>query len=133
MVVVGGVLYLLDLRGRKKASTRNGRTATPPAPQPESEPCTDSACTLRGLCPNDAVMACASDEVVYYDDEELDAFKGRAAEDYSAEETEQFRDVLYTLMAADLIGWEQSLRKRGVEMPRAIRDELIMLYQEQSS
>ena len=74
-------------------------------------------------------MQCAvSNEIVYYDDEELDAFKGRGARDYTEAEIEQFRDVLYTLKPADLLGWEQSVTKRGIVLPTSIRDEFIALY-----
>ena len=72
-------------------------------------------------------------EIVYFDDEELDAFKGRAADAYTPEEEEQFRDVLYTLLPSDLLPWEQSMKKRGIILPSAIRNEFVMLYAEQQN
>lgn len=137
MVVVGAVLYLLDLKGRKKGASHGNRAdedggQADPAQAETQASCADSSCVLHELCPSDAVLACSSDEIVYYDDEELDAFKGCGADDYEDGAIEQFRDVLYTLKASDLIGWEQSLKKRGVEMPRVIRDEFIMLYSERA-
>ena len=38
---------------------------------------------------------------------------------------EQWR---YTLKPADLLGWEQSVTKRGIVLPTPIRDEFIALY-----
>jgi hypothetical protein len=127
MVAVGVVLYLLDLRSRKK---HPGQAAEPGGGQPAATPtCADTTCALHDLCPSEAIMQCAvSNEIVYYDDEELDAFKGRGARDYTEAEIEQFRDVLYTLKPADLLGWEQSVTKRGIVLPTSIRDEFIALY-----
>ena len=69
-------------------------------------------------------------EIVYFDDEELDAFKGRAADAYTPEEEEQFRDVLYTLRPEELAAWGRSIQLRGINLPTAVKDELIMLAAE---
>ena len=71
-------------------------------------------------------------EITYYDDEELDAFKNRDENGYSPEEEEQWRDVLYTLQPADLLGWGQSIKHRGLVMPAAIREEFLQLAAEHS-
>ena len=68
--------------------------------------------------------------ITYYDDQELDDYRGRSADDYTATELEQWRDVLYTLQPADRLGWERSIKRRGIIMPQPIRDELLMLLQE---
>ena len=69
-------------------------------------------------------------EITYYDDEELDRFVGRDADGYTPEEEEQWRDVLYTLLPADLIGWGQSIKHRGLVMPAAIKQEFLQLAAE---
>ena len=69
-------------------------------------------------------------EITYYDDQELDAFAGRDENGYTADEEEQWRDVLYTLMPADLLGWGQSIKHRGLVMPAAIRQEFLQLAAE---
>ena len=71
-----------------------------------------------------------NDPVTYYEDEELDAFKDRDAASYSDEELEQWRDVLYTLKHDELLGWERSIKKRGIQIPDVIKDELLSLYNE---
>ena len=65
------------------------------------------------------------------DDEELDAFKGRASESYTAEEVEMFRDILLTLRPDDVAGWSRSIQLRGITLPEEIREELIMIVGEQ--
>lgn len=71
-------------------------------------------------------------EITYYDDEELDSYRDRKAADYSPDDIDRFRDVLYTLLPSDLMGWQRSLKRRGIAMPDPIHDEFIMLYNEHS-
>ena len=127
MVAVGVVLYLLDLRSRKN----DPQDAAPEAPKVAN--CDADCCSTHEVCPSEMILEGCNAEIVYFDDEELDAFKGRAADAYTPEEEEQFRDVLYTLLPADLLPWEQSMKKRGIILPSAIRNEFVMLYAEQQN
>ena len=68
------------------------------------------------------------EEVLGMTDEELDEFKGRAANDYTDDELEQWRDVLYTLKHDELLPWERSIKKRGLQLPNIIKEELMSLY-----
>ncbi len=56
-------------------------------------------------------------EVEYYDDEELDVFRGRDAGSYSPEEIEQFREVLETMYENEIPDWKKSLEQRGIRLP----------------
>ncbi len=128
MVVVGLILYLIDLRGRKGG---DGESQPSQPNEPVQPACVDESCSLHGMCPSDMLLeSMASEEIVYYDDEELDTFKGRPATGYTSDEEELWRDVIYTLAGSDLLGWEQSVKKRGLVMPASIHDEFIMLYGE---
>lgn len=127
MVAVGVVLYLLDLRSRKNEP----QDTAPEAPKVAD--CDADCCSTHEVCPSEMMLEGCNAEIVYFDDEELDAFKGRAADAYTPEEEEQFRDVLYTLLPADLLPWEQSMKKRGIILPSAIRNEFVMLYAEQQN
>ena len=53
---------------------------------------------------------CCQQKIEYYDDEELDLFIGKEADAYTEEETNQFRDVLYTMQDIDVAGWVRSLQ-----------------------
>lgn len=64
---------------------------------------------------------------VYYDDEELDRFAGQEPDSYSSEEEEEFREVLYTLLPADVYPWGVSLTQRNIALPSALRDEWVMM------
>jgi hypothetical protein len=69
--------------------------------------------------------------VVYYEDEELDAYIGKLPEDYTDEQIEQFRDVFYTLRQDEVAGWARSLNLRGILLPAIIQEELLMVLSEQ--
>ena len=93
--------------------------------------CADESCGIRPICPSEQLLAGeCKQEITYYDDQELDAFAGRDENGYTADEEEQWRDVLYTLMPADLLGWGQSIKHRGLVMPAAIREEFMQLAAE---
>lgn len=89
-----------------------------------------ACCGLHDVCEKD-LLTPLTDEFEYYDDEELDAFKGRAPESYTAEEVEMFRDILLTLRPDDVAGWSRSIQLRGITLPEEIREELIMIVGEQ--
>ncbi len=96
------------------------------APVTYSADCT--GCTgVNAKCEQECKMETAIREIEYFDDEELDEFKGRAAEAYTEEETEQFRQVMETMNTDELKAWNRSLTLRGVDMPDGIKDEFILL------
>lgn len=60
----------------------------------------------------------------------LTRISGRKADDYTDEEIEQFRDVLLTLLPEDIAGWGRSIQLRGIELPSAVKEELLMIVAE---
>ncbi|GAB6982078.1 hypothetical protein [Prevotella dentasini] len=81
-------------------------------------------------CEQTCMMEAATKPIEYYDDEELDRFKGRASTDYSPEEAEEFSEVLYTMRPEEAKGWNRSLILRGINVPNQIKDELIAMMEE---
>ena len=71
-----------------------------------------------------------SKDIEYFEDEELDAYRGVAPDEYTDEQIEQFRDVLYTLRPEEVAAWGRSIQLRGITLPTAVKDELIMLAAE---
>lgn len=84
-------------------------------------------------CEQECMMEAATKEIEYYDDEELDQFKGRASDEYSEEEVGQFSEVLYTMKPNEVAGWNRSLILRGINLPNSIKDEVIAFLGESSS
>lgn len=123
LIAVGLPLYLLHKRGGSQVEDE----AVDDQHDAESG---DGCCGMHITCEKDSLLASVSEEIQYYDDEELDAFKGRSADDYSESEIEQFRDVLITLLPEDIAGWGRSIQLRGISLPDTIRDELLMIVAE---
>lgn len=69
-------------------------------------------------------------KVEYYDDEELDRFRGHSSDGYSEEEIEEFREVMYTCKEDEVAGWSRSLQLRGIELPNELKDELFLIVGE---
>lgn len=78
-------------------------------------------------CEQECMMEASTKPIVYYDDEELDVYKGRRSDDYTDEEVEAFREILYTMRPSEVVGWSRSLTLRGINVPNQIKDELLLL------
>lgn len=66
---------------------------------------------------------------LYFDDEELDRFKGVKPEDYTFADIEEFRQVLYTMKKEEVDTWVHCLQTRGIEIPQEIKDEVLLILQ----
>ncbi len=84
-------------------------------------------------CEQECMMEAATKDIEYYDDEELDVFKGRTADNYNDEEVEMFSEVLYTMKPEEVAGWNRSLILRGINLPNQLKDEVIGFLSEERS
>lgn len=90
----------------------------------------DSCSTCSGendKCEQECMMEAATKDIEYYDDEELDRFRGRLSDGYTAEEAEEFAEVMLTMRPEEVKGWNRSLILRGINMPNQIKDDFIAL------
>lgn len=126
LVAVGALLYLLH---RRDLARHPGESADTPAADTSAEG-EEVCCGMHITCEKDSLLASVSPEIEYYDDEELDRFRGTRPEDYSDDDVEEFRNVLITLLPEDIAGWARSIQLRGIELPEAVRDELLMIVAE---
>lgn len=136
MVVIGIILYLTDIfyyRKRHVAPAEpEGAASLPSAAEPAEkgdEAESGVCCGMHAVCEKTSLSPLTG-EIVYYDDEELDRFRGRDPESYTPGETEEFRDVLMTLLPQDVAGWSRSIQVRGIMLPADVRDELLMIVGE---
>lgn len=81
----------------------------------------------NAMCEQECTMKAATEPIEYFDDEELDTFRGRPSGSYTEEETQQFADVLETLQPNEVKPWGRSLILRGINMPDSLKDEFAML------
>lgn len=123
LVVMGLVVAVFTL-------VRNWRKpqADEPLPRPSARPA--GCCGQHAVCEKTLRLADPSAEPVYYEDEELDTYAGRSADQYSDDEADAFRDVLYTLRPDEIGGWVHSLGLRCIDLPNQVKDEVILLLEE---
>ena len=94
--------------------------------------CGADSCDLDegGSCNLDCMTPIIKEDIDYYDDEELDIYKGKASDQYSEEEEEEFRHVFYTMQEEDVPGWVKSLQQRELNLPDSLKDEVLMVIRE---
>ena len=129
VITVALVVYLV--RARKaaaeaekeaeysSAADNSGRAHVPPV----------TCCGAHEVCEAESLLA-LSDKVIYYDDEELDQYRGTQPDDYTDDQIDEFREILLTLQTHEVAGWLRSLSLRKIEPPSEIRDEALMIVSE---
>lgn len=130
-LLTGLVLYLTHKLDNDDPAGAGGDAAT--GNDPATPDSSDGGGNLTDCCGLHAVCEktmTGTEKPVYFDDEELDRFARRDPATYTADEVEEFREILYTLLPEDVYQWGVSLTLREIAMPVQIRDEWIMLSQE---
>ncbi len=123
-IVALGAGYARNRKLRKQVES--GELDSMPAVKEADAEC----CGQHATCERDSLLAAVSKKIEYYDDEELDAFAGYAPEVYTEEETNLFREVLYTMRETDVAGWVRSLQLRHIELPDSLKDEVFLILGE---
>lgn len=123
LIVLGIVAAATELASRK-----NNSDATIVVPAGDCASCDGTSTQCEQMC----TMEAATKPIEYFDDEELDAYKGRPSDSYNDAETEQFANILETLGDDEVAAWGRSLTLRGINMPDGIKDEFILLAQHSS-
>lgn len=99
--------------------------------------CTTGDCSLCSETAQDCERERRLKDIVkpieYYDDEELDDYIGRSGDSYTTEETEQFAYILHTMRPDEVRGWASSLEQRGINVPEELKDEMIMMIEDEHS
>lgn len=101
-----------------------------PKDEPAVNPADMECCGQHEVCEKESLLAAVSQQIEYYDDEELDRFKGREGDEYSEEEAEEFRNILYTMRQEEVAGWIRSLQLRQVNLPDEVKDEVFLIVGE---
>jgi hypothetical protein len=124
LTITGVILYVAHRYKQKRAE------ALGLPPEPEAPEIPEECCGQHEVCEKDSLLAAVSRDIVYYEDEDLDAYRGKGSDTYSEEEVEEFQEVLYTLRSEEVAGWVRSLQLRGIELPDALKDEVFMIVGE---
>jgi hypothetical protein len=129
LFVLGAIAFVLGYirnRSLKKKLERGEITELPSIKQVEDMEC----CGQHEVCERDSLLAAVSKEIEYYNDEELDRYRGIPAEEYPDEAIDEFREILYTMREDEVAGWVRSLQLRAVELPNALKDEVFLIIGE---
>ena len=111
-IVVGGLQFFFS-------SKNDGQVVEKP---------TCSTCNGEdSRCEQECMMEAATKPIEYYDDEELDRYRGRPSDCYTDTEADDFREVLMSMVQSDAKGWNRSLILRGINVPDQIKDELLLM------
>ena len=89
----------------------------------------EECCGAHDVCDEDSLLN-PDDEIVYYDDEELDVLANIDPTEYTEAQEKKFSDVFYTLKESDVAGWLRSLHLRMIELPSLIKEEALMIIRE---
>lgn len=140
-IVFGIVIFLLNKYARpkkavkeevaapKKEESKVEDTKTESATSEEEYERPDGCCGAHEVCENESLLA-TNAKIIYFDDEELDAFKDREPESYTDEEIALFDEVFITLRENELVDWLKSLQLRHVPLPECIKEQALMIISE---
>lgn len=136
LVLIGGLALLtfgLSLIGHKRYEQRVKEGTAKPEETSPFEVTTEvptECCGQHATCERDSLLAAVSKDIIYYDDEELDAYKGIASGQYTEDQVNQFAEVFYELKEVEVAGWCRSLQLRGIELPDDLKDEVFLIVRE---
>lgn len=129
LIVIGSILYLHHrITGRIDSTfsqTSAKENVNDFAPKQE-----DRCCGMHLTCQKDSLSPVFNEEILYFDDEELDEYATYAQTDYKSKDVEIFREILLTLRPDEIEAWTRSVQQRGIELPIEIRDEIFLLIDE---
>ena len=126
IIILGIIVAFINYFGnrRQKRLPENGN-ANDVAPAEDSD-----CCGQHEVCERDSLLAAVSKKIEYYDDEELDIYRGTASDEYDEKAIEEFSEVLYTLQEIEVAGWLRSLQLRNINLPDSLKDEAFLIVEE---
>lgn len=127
--VVVLVVFEVCARREQKTSAASSAQDEKVEVSTEQRDSDDGCCGEHLVCERETLLQ-TNAEIIYYDDEELDALIGITAEDYTAEQYQMIRDVFNTLQAKDVPGWVRSIQLRNIQLPLDIREEALLIVVE---
>ena len=118
------VLYRLDRFNRKRQLSQDQTE------QPEPEIPAGECCGKHVVCEKQKLAEARLRSAQYFDDEDLDRFKGRSSDKYTDQEVEEFRYVLYTMNQSEVREWMECLQARDIEIPDELKEECYSMMNE---
>ena len=120
------VLYYLDRWNRTKKTGSD----TVAVSQPKTEVPSGECCGKHAVCEKQRIADARMRSARYFDDEELDRFRGRSSDGYDDKEVEEFRYILYTMRQEEVREWMECLQTREIELPDELKEECYSMMNE---
>ena len=118
------VLFYLDRWNRTRGLNQQQ------AVQPQQEIPAGECCGKHAVCEKEKLAEARLRSAQYFDDEDLDRFKGRSSDNYTDQEVEEFRYVLYTMQQDEVREWMECLQARDIEIPDELKEECYSMMNE---
>lgn len=119
------VLYYLDRWNKTRTGSTRANSQEPQQAVPAGE-----CCGKHAVCEKQKLAEARMRSAQYFDDEELDRFKGRDSGQYSDREIEEFRYVMYTMRQDEVREWMECLQAREIELPDELKEECYSMVNE---
>ena len=123
------ILIIFEVRARKQNNSEQSELPITNSEASDNRNEDDGCCGEHLVCERETLLQ-TNAEVIYYDDEELDALIGIPAENYTQEQYQMIREVFNTLKASDVPGWVRSIQLRNIQLPLDIREEALLIVVE---
>ena len=98
--------------------------------QPQPEVPAGECCGKHAVCEKQKLAEARMRSAQYFDDEDLDRFSGRPSDQYTDQEVEEFRYVLYTMRQDEVREWMECLQARNIELPDELKEECFSMMNE---
>ena len=130
--LVIAVAVAMEVRERRRKASKS-QNQDPSIPLQEkrggSSPRPEGCCGEHLVCEKETLLI-TKPEIVYYDDEELDALSGIDPTSFTPEQHDMISEVFVSLREEDVAGWCRSLQMRGIELPQDIREQALLIVKE---
>lgn len=119
MVLLIAVLLIVALVQKKKGGNPMEVAVEPPI----------DCCGAHDVCEADSLLN-SNNKIIYYDDEDLDRFRGQDPQVYSDDDVEEFQEVLLTMQETEVAAWLRSLTLRMIELPSVVKQEALLIVED---
>lgn len=123
------ILVLFEVRARKEARSEEAKGEIVNRTSVNRTSSDEGCCGQHLVCERETLLQ-TNAEIIYYDDEELDALAGIDPENYTTEQNNQLREVFDSLQERDVPGWCRSIQLRNITLPQDIREEALLIVRE---
>lgn len=130
LLALGLVAALLDWWQNREKARQIALGLASPDEDENPHQVEGACCGMHMTCERDSLLAAVSTKIVYYDDEELDRYRGISADSYDSSALDEFREILFTLHEDDVAGWVRSLQLREIAIPEELKPEIYLIIGE---